>query len=150
MLGTPLPGCSAGVRVRFLLVGLLSATLLGGGCADFRRGPASDASVDGTGEGALVDDPVFENDVYPILQARCQDCHSKGGSGEYTPFVLSGNAKADRAMVVGLVSPNFPEGSLLLLRATGYDHLGGQIFSFEDPEYGILQGWIASLPATCP
>jgi hypothetical protein len=54
-------------------------------------------------------------------------------------------------MVVALVSPNFPEGSLLLLRATGYDHLGGQLLSVNDPEYAIIEDWIASLPsATCP
>lgn len=129
----------------------LSAALLGGACVDFRRGPAGDASADGTGERAPIDDPVFENDVYPILQARCQDCHSKGGSGEYTPYLLTGDAKADRAMVVRLVSPSFPEGSLLLLRATGYDHLGGEVLSVNDPEYATIQNWISGLPqATCP
>ena len=127
---------------------LLSATLLGGACADFGRGPAPDAAPDGA---ALVDDPVFENDVYPILQARCQDCHSKGGSGEYSSFVLTGDAKADRARIVNLVSPSFPEGSLLLLRATGYDHLGGSHLSQDESEYAIIQDWIAGLPrSTCP
>jgi hypothetical protein len=49
-----------------------------------------------------------------------------------------------------MVSLDFPEGSLLLLRATGCDHLGGQILSVEDPEYATIQSWIASLPsATC-
>ena len=136
------------MRSRILWPGLLLATLLGGSCADFRRGPASDASPGGA---ARVDDPVFENDVYPILQARCGDCHSKGGSGEYTPFVLTGDAKADRARFVGLVSPSFPEGSLLLLRATGYDHLGGTHLSQDESEYAIVLDWIASLPrSTCP
>lgn len=136
------------MRSSHFCLGLLSATLLGGACADFGRGPTPDAAPDGA---ALVDDPVFENDVYPILQARCRDCHSKGGSGEYTPFVLTGDAKADRARVVGLVSPNFPEGSLLLLRATGYDHLGGTQLSQYESEYAIIQDWVASLPrATCP
>ena len=139
------------MRFRTCWLGLLSATLLGGACADFRRGPAADASVDGTSEKALVDDPVFENDVYPILQSRCQSCHSKGGAGEYTWFLMTGDAKADRAMVVVMVSPSFPEGSLLLLRATGYDHLGGQFLSVNDPEYATIRDWIVGLPpATCP
>ena len=143
--------CTGLSRRRTLFLGLLSATLLGGACADFGRGPMPDASVDRASERGVVDDPVFENDVYPILQTRCQSCHSKGGDGEYTQYVLIGNAKAERAMVVALVSPNFPEGSLLLLRATGYDHLGGQLLSVNDPEYAIIEDWIASLPsATCP
>jgi hypothetical protein len=136
---------------RRALFGLLSAVLLAGACADFRRGPSPDASADGASDEALVDDPVFENDVYPILQARCWVCHSQGGPGEYSAFLMTGDAKADRARIVNLVSPNFPEGSLLLLRATGYDHLGGTVITVDSPEYGTIQGWIASLPAaTCP
>ena len=42
-----------------IIFGLLCATLMGGSCADFRRGRAADGAVP-------VDDPVFENDVYPI------------------------------------------------------------------------------------
>ena len=132
------PRASQAARLLVLLVIVL-------GCADLRRGPASDEAT------SPGDDPVFENNVYPILQSRCQDCHSKGGDGEYTPFVLTGNAKADRAMVVALVSPSFPQGSLLLLRATGYDHLGGQLLALDDPDYPTIEDWIASLPrSTCP
>ena len=122
-------------------MGLLSATLLVGACADFRRGSAADAAI----EAALVDDPVFETDVYPILQSRCEDCHSKGREAELTRFVMTGKAKVDRAVVVTLVSPDNPDGSLLLWRASGNQHTGG--VRIAEDEYPIIRSWIASLPA---
>jgi hypothetical protein len=131
------------MRFDRLSVGLLLATLLAGACADFRRGPAPDASPDGA---VLVDDPVFENDVYPILQSDCQSCHSQGNWAGTTRFVLTGNAKADRAMVVALVYPDYPDGSLLLQRATGNQHGGGTVITVDSPEYATMRDWIASLP----
>jgi len=134
------------MRSRVLFLGVLCVTLLGGACADFRRGPAADACVK-----APEDDPVFETDVYPILQVRCQDCHSKGREAQSSRFLMSGNAKEDRSLVVMLVSPADPNNSLLLLRGTGIDHTGGQRLFPDDPEYATIRDWIASLPsATCP
>ena len=132
------------MRFSRLSVGLVSVTLLAGACADFRRGPAPDASPDGA---VLVDDPVFENDVYPILQSDCQSCHSQGNWAGTTRFVLTGNAKADRAMVVALVYPDYPDGSLLLQRATGNQHGGGTVIAVDSPEYATIRDWIASLPS---
>jgi hypothetical protein len=123
---------------------LLSASLLAAACADFRRGPGPDASPDGA---ALVDDPVFVNDVYPILQAHCQSCHSKGGEAEFSRLLMTGAAQADRAMVVALVYPDYPDGSLLLQRATGNQHTGGAVMAVDSPEYATIRDWIASLPA---
>ncbi|MGO9665780.1 MAG: hypothetical protein ACLP66_21045 [Polyangia bacterium] len=122
---------------------LLSVILLAGACADFRRGPPPDGSPDGP---ALVDDPVFDNSVYPILLSDCQSCHSQGGEAGFSRFVLTGNAQADRAMVVALVYPDYPDGSLLLQRATGNDHPGGQVIAVDSPEYATIRDWIASLP----
>jgi len=129
-------------RLSKLCLGLLAVALLGGACADFRRGPASDAAA----ETAPSDDPLFENDVYPILQIRCQDCHAPGKEAGLTRLVLTGNAKADRAMVVALVYPDYPDGSLLLQRAAGNQHSGGQRLTPDDPEYLTIRNWIASLP----
>jgi hypothetical protein len=125
-------------------LGLLAATLLAGACADFRRGPAADAAI----EAAPVDDPVFANEVYPILQARCQDCHSMGQQAQSSGFVLSGNANADRATVVALVSPSDPDNSVLLLHASdAIPHTGGEQLAPADPDYATIRNWIASLPA---
>lgn len=133
-----------GSRVLFYL---LPAILLVGACADFHRGPPPDASPDGP---ALVNDSVFENDVYPILQSRCQYCHSpgSGSDAQYTRYVLTGNARADRAMVVALVLPDDPDNSPLLQRAIGNDaHGGGQILTVDSPEYVTIHNWAASLPS---
>lgn len=128
------------MRSRILWPGLLLATLLGGSCADFGRGPAADGAT-------LVDDPVFENDVYPILEVRCEDCHSQGREAARSRFFLTKNAKEDRAMVVLLVSPGDPDKSLLLQRGLGYQHIGGQRLTPGDPEEQTIRSWIASLPS---
>jgi hypothetical protein len=126
-------------------LGLAIAVWLAGACADFQRGPAADAAV----EAPLVDDPVFENDVYPILQTRCEDCHSAGKAASFTRYILTGNAKMDRAMVVNLVTPGNPDTSLLLQRATNtIPHTGGERLFPGDPEYTTVRDWIANLPAS--
>jgi hypothetical protein len=129
---------------RFLLAGLLAATLLAVACADFTRGPAADAATDV----ALVEDTVFENYIYPILQSDCQSCHSPGNEAGYGRFVLTGNAKADRAGVVALVYRDNADGSLLLQRATNSDgdHIGGRILTADSPDYLTIRNWIATLP----
>jgi len=114
--------------------------LLQTACADFHRGSAPDGSA------PLVDDTVFENDVYPILQTNCAFCHSLAGPAGSSQYVLTGNAKADRAMVVKLVSPGNPDDSLLLQRASGNSHEGGQVLPADGPEYATVRAWIASLP----
>jgi hypothetical protein len=98
-------------------------------------------------EQAPVEDPIFENYVYPILETNCQSCHSKGGEAATTRFALTWDAKADRAMVVALVYPDYPDGSLLLQRATGNQHSGGSILAADSVEYLTIRNWIASLPS---
>lgn len=116
------------------------------GCADFHRGPAPvDGGEDATGDTTLVADPAFETEVYPILQRRCQDCHSTGRIGEYTGLVLTGNGRMDRAMVVALVVPGDPDASLLLRRATGEKHTGQDVLTRDTPEYDTIASWISGL-----
>jgi hypothetical protein len=90
---------------------------------------------------------VFEKEVYPILQTRCEDCHSQGREAARSRFLITGNAKADRAMVVSLVLPGDPDNSLLLQRGLGYQHIGGQRLTPGDPEEETIRNWIASLPS---
>jgi hypothetical protein len=131
-------------EIRGALIGLLAVALLATACADFTRGPAADAAADA----ALADDTLFDDYVYPILQSKCQSCHSQGQQAGATRFRLTGDAKADRAGVVALVYPDYPEGSLLLQRATGNGHSGGLIFGPDSDEYFTLRNWIATLPPT--
>ena len=90
-------------------------------------------------------DFVFETSVYPLLEMYCEACHSAGGEGEYSRFVLTGNARLDRAMVMALVTPGNPSDSLLLRRATGESHMGGQVLSADSPEYQTISNWILGL-----
>jgi hypothetical protein len=118
--------------------------LSGGACADFNRGPVSDASRNSAPE--LVDDPDFEQYVYPVLKTLCEMCHSKGKEAGGTQFIMTGNPKRDRSAVVKLVAPRFPVGSLFLRRAVGESHSGGQRLTIDGPEYQIISSWIMSLP----
>ncbi|HEX7598209.1 MAG TPA: hypothetical protein VF518_08345 [Polyangia bacterium] len=93
----------------------------------------------------MVDDPVFEQDVYPVLLDKCQLCHSTGNQAQASRLVLTGDAKPDRAMVVNLVSPGNPGNSLLLRRALGETHEGGQRITVDSPEYTTIAGWIEGL-----
>jgi hypothetical protein len=62
---------------------------------------------------------------------------------------MTGNAKADRAMVVALVLPDDPDNSPLLQRAIGNGaHGGGSVLGVDSPEYATIRAWIASLPPT--
>jgi hypothetical protein len=130
------------MRSKLLRLGLLFATLSEVACADFTRGPAADAAADA----APVDNSLFETYVYPILQSDCQSCHSQGEQAGTSRFRLTGDAKADRAGVVALVYPDYPDGSLLLQRASGNGHSGGLIFAPDSNEYLTIRNWIATLP----
>jgi hypothetical protein len=115
-------------------------------CADFHRGTpppdGGDASQD-----APIDDPTFETRVYPILELHCQDCHMAGRWGESSALVLTGDARLDRPMVVALVVPGDPADSLLLRRARGELHPGGEVLTEDDSDYQTLADWIMGLPA---
>jgi hypothetical protein len=93
----------------------------------------------------VVEDQMFEVTVYPILLLRCEDCHKPGKEGAYTKFVLSGNARFDRQMVLDLVVPGNPEASLLLQRARGEWHTGGIRLSPDSSEYEKVSNWISFL-----
>lgn len=116
-------------------------------CADFHRGPAPrDAGGSPDTEAAQVADLMFETQVYPILQVRCEDCHSATGVAVTSRLVLTGNARADRAMIVALVTPSSPADSLLLLRATGGDAHPGEVrLPIDSVEYQTVFNWISML-----
>ena len=119
------------------------------GCADFQRGPGP---RDGGGQtdGSQVVDLAFEKLVYPILEAGCVYCHSAGGRAANTYFVLTGDARFDRAMVVALVTPGNATNSMLLRQATSDSHGGGQRFATDSVEYLTISDWILGLGAASP
>ncbi len=128
---------------------LVLACIASLGCVDFHRGPAPrDAGADTVAQGdvVLVEDLTFETEVYPILQIRCEDCHKSGGMGGFTQFVLTGNARIDRARVMALVTPGDAPASLLLQRATGNSHTGGEVLAPDSDPYNTIANWIMLLP----
>lgn len=128
------------------LLCLAGLVLSGLACADFQRGPAPrDATPDGPDAG-LVADATFEVEVYPILENHCGGCHASTGEGAYTALVLTGNARLDRAMVLALVVPGDPADSLLLRRASGESHTGGEVLSQDSADYASIASWISGLP----
>ena len=129
----------------FRSIALVAAGLACAGCADFHRGPAPLDGGDKSSTDAPVEDFVFETSVYPLLEMYCEGCHAAGREAEYSSFVLTGNARLDRAMVMALVTPGNPSDSLLLRRATGESHMGGQVLSADSPEYQTISNWILGL-----
>jgi len=119
----------------------LTAALAIAGCADFQRGPAPRDG--GTDDAQVV---AFEKLVYPVLELDCVDCHSASGQAYNTSFVLTGDARLDRAMVVALVTPGNPSESRLLVQATSDSHGGGQLFATDSSEYQTIADWILGLP----
>jgi hypothetical protein len=123
---------------------VLAACLSSLGCADFHRGPAPRDAGSNLGSPA---DPTFEKDVYPVLEELCQFCHQTERVAERSRLVMTGNALLDRAMVGALVVPGDPAAGLLLRRATGEMHFGGQILEPQSPAYNTIADWILNLPA---
>jgi hypothetical protein len=126
-----------------LLFALAAVSLASAGCADFHRGPAP---RDGGAGDAQIRDMAFERLVYPILDSDCVECHSASGQASNTYFVLTGNARLDRAMVLALVTPGSPSDSSLLIQATRSGHTGGQRFATDSSEYQTISDWILGLP----
>jgi hypothetical protein len=121
----------------------LSVQALAAGCGDFHRGPATDG-----GEPVpVVEDAVFETTVYPLLQAHCQSCHSTLGEASITKFILTGDARPDRVVVLDQVSLGYPRASMILRKASGEAHTGGQIFLLDGPEYQTIVDWAEWLSA---
>ena len=94
-------------------------------------------------------DPIFENDVKPLLLARCQACHSEGeqtsgfsvaslhsvisGGNKHGKAVLEGNAEASPLvrLLKGQINPRMPLGGVLT-----------------ESEIARIENWIRSLQPT--
>jgi hypothetical protein len=117
-------------------------------CADFHRGPAPvDAGAGADSAPSLVDDLMFEAQVYPVLLVRCAGCHAEWQEAGTSKLVLTGNARLDRAMILALVTPAAPAQSPLLIEGSGGNsHSGGIRLIPDSAEYATVADWIAMLP----
>ncbi len=101
--------------------------------------------------------PSFRNDVTAVLsRAGCNQgaCHGNlNGKGGFKLSLRGEDSDFDRAVLTRdflgrRVSPNRPEESLVLRKATGFvAHEGGPRFGADSIEYRIMRDWIA---AGCP
>jgi hypothetical protein len=132
-------------RRHALALVLVSAVVVGAGCADFSRGPAAPATDAGAGEGGV---PIsdgglsFAAQVHGILIAGCQRCHAEGAEAGDTAFLLTGDAVADLVATADFVDGNAPAQSRLLTKMAGQGHGGGTIYAPGTPEYQTVLTWI--------
>src|SRR4051794_32102812 len=108
--------------------------LLGVGCADLSRGPASarsdgGADVAGEGDAAEAGASSFAAAIHPLLLSACGGCHVEGGQAGDTQLLFSGDAGADYAIVSRFVNTSAPAGSRLLSKLSGNGHGGGSVFA---------------------
>ena len=96
----------------------------------------------------------FVNNVYPILQQKCQNCHKSGGyaSTQGSKLIFNSSSEAYTAITQGqpatqgytsFINKNSPSTSLLLKKATNsISHGGGQVFKTTSQEYQTILNWI--------
>ena len=90
--------------------------------------------------GVCNESAFFRDEVWPLVQSTgCLICHSQATN----PFVMK-NAQSSCAGFVKRSNFNNPPQSLILSKPTQQQtkHLGGTIFSKNDPLYSILLTWI--------
>jgi hypothetical protein len=124
-----------------------AAAVLPAGCADLERGPraadaadAGDAGTPTAGDGAAA--LSFAADVHALLVDGCGGCHQTGGMAGETDLLFSGDAAADRQVVVSFVSLDQPAASRLLSKGAGLGHGGGAVYRPGDAEYEVVLRWI--------
>ena len=100
-----------------------------------------DATVD-AGDAAKPPVISFADEVDSVLLADCEVCHNSTGIAASTKFILGGSVDDDFASALDVVDLNAPADSLMLQKATGNSHGGGQRFAEDSSEYDLLLQWI--------
>lgn len=123
---------------------LVAALIASLGCADFERGPRTEAVVTTPREVTSETEIDFAT-VHAVLMARCAGCHD-ASSG--TALHLTGDVTADYTTVQALVNLAEPAASALIRKGSGREaHAGGEALAGNDLD--IVLGWIeAGAPAT--
>jgi hypothetical protein len=95
------------------------------------------------GPGPSADAVSFRQDVHPLLQSACSDCHSDQGEAGTTLLVFTAAAADDHGAVAELVNIQSPEQSYLLTKATNTQiHMGGVTLDPASASYDTVVGWI--------
>ncbi len=84
----------------------------------------------------------FSGDVYPILQSRCQVCHSSTGTAKNTRFIVSDVANTYNSVVRLVNTANPPDSDLLEKATNSSPHGGGQVIAPGSNEYNTILQWI--------
>lgn len=97
-----------------------------------------------TGPGNGANDPVFAN-VSASLQAACATCHGASSGRSYLVTMDSVTLVAS-----GFLNPANPPTSLLLTKARGVSHGGGNVAAFTSRDSALTAAWIAGLVSVVP
>lgn len=81
----------------------------------------------------------YDDQLYPLLQSDCMDCHVAGGDASDSAFVLEGDADTDYAQVREFTERELAGYPYLLAKASAFaGHTGGVRFALSSPEADIL------------
>jgi len=148
------------MRIRNVLV--LAAVLIIAGCkasgeSDLERllnngggdPPPGNCENDKTGARQKDEAATFGfyiDNVYPIMQSDCMDCHVAGGDASATAFVLTGIADTDYALIASQTERKVGVHPYLLAKASALaGHTGGQRFALSSAEGNVLTEFAALL-----
>ncbi|MCA9649387.1 MAG: hypothetical protein KC501_05730 [Myxococcales bacterium] len=109
---------------------------------DTGEGPGDEGTASSGGSGDGPSALSFALDVYPLLEAGCERCHSPDGQANATSFILDGDVEAAYATTLELVDLDDPDGSRLLAKTAGLGHTGGVIFDDRSSQYETILAWI--------
>jgi hypothetical protein len=122
------------------------------GEGDATSSPASDddGTDDGTGDGDAEDGDSsggtdalsFAADVFGLLEAGCERCHSPDGQASSTSFVLTDNVAGAYDETLPFIDLGAPASSRLLAKGAGNGHIGGVIYDERSTEYATILAWI--------
>ena len=84
----------------------------------------------------------FENDVRALLLDDCEACHREGGVAATTGLLYGDGVDDDLASTLMFVDLDEPSGSVLLAKARGEAHGGGERFAEDSQQYATILAWI--------
>jgi hypothetical protein len=81
-------------------------------------------------------------DVFGLLEAGCERCHSPDGQASSTSFVLTDNVAGAYDETLPFIDLGAPASSRLLAKGAGNGHIGGVIYDERSTEYATILAWI--------
>ena len=121
---------------------IVTMGLLAGACGEFERGPYAPTSDSATDSTPVTTVTGFADDILPVLERQCAECH---GAGSSTALALSDDPEDAYETVLSFVEPGEPEASALLQKASAQaSHGGGAVMDVDSEPYLLISNWIAS------